>query len=348
MGVLRFPNAVSDIKKFVHTFRTTYNTLGKSNNFGHDDMVRVLINQSLVSSSGAVGQEALRRSTRDDRTRDPLYNQIKMYSELYRMLGWLRPGTDRLHFNFTELSKYIGDPNSNIDSLVSECILCIVFPNPNVITRSGNVTRPFPFLLKIMREIGGRIFRDEMIISALSEENDLKDQALQRQVRLIKKIRGNLEDLENQLRSVSGGLQINTLRNYTRIPIGFIRDQGWAECEWDREIYGKSLTSYVLTKKGWKISNSLDERIDVRAEELIQYNVSERVHFNLLAHYSMLERCGWDTAPILDLMNRFRLGCNEILTNLNINYRGQILYSPYQQSSDEDLLQMKKSLEKYE
>ena len=106
-GVFRFSNAVSDIRKFIATYQQLHHELKGTPNFTHDDATKALISHGLVSSSGAIGDEALRRSTREDRSRDPLYNQHKMYSEIYRMLGWYEPGTARTNFNFPEYGEYL-------------------------------------------------------------------------------------------------------------------------------------------------------------------------------------------------------------------------------------------------
>ena len=101
MGVFRFSNAVSDIRKFIETYKVIYGELKETKNFTHDDATNTLIQHGLVSSSGAIGDEAINRSRRDDRSRDPLYNQLKMYSEIYRMLGWYHPGTKRTTFKIS-------------------------------------------------------------------------------------------------------------------------------------------------------------------------------------------------------------------------------------------------------
>ena len=78
--MFRFSNAVSDISKFIDTYKSLYVDLKDHNDFTHDDATESLISKGLVSSSGAIGNEAMKRSRREDRSRDPLYNQLKMYS----------------------------------------------------------------------------------------------------------------------------------------------------------------------------------------------------------------------------------------------------------------------------
>ncbi|MES2143060.1 MAG: hypothetical protein V4516_01585 [Pseudomonadota bacterium] len=59
------------------------------------DMPRGLQNPLLRDPLSYMGEEAVARSTRADRSRDPLYNQLKMYAELFRTLGWLHPCPQR-------------------------------------------------------------------------------------------------------------------------------------------------------------------------------------------------------------------------------------------------------------
>ena len=50
--------------------------------FTIDDGVAALIRRRMLSSSGAVSGEALRRSTRADRSRDPVFNRVKFLGAL--------------------------------------------------------------------------------------------------------------------------------------------------------------------------------------------------------------------------------------------------------------------------
>ena len=106
-GVFRFSNAVSDIGKFINTYKELYRSLKNRGAFSHDDATETLIYKGLVSSSGAIGKEAIKRSRRKDRSRDSLYNQLKSYSEMYRMLGWYNPASNRSQFLISEFGEYI-------------------------------------------------------------------------------------------------------------------------------------------------------------------------------------------------------------------------------------------------
>lgn len=340
MGILRFPNAVSDIGKFIETFCTIYKALNTNQPFSHDDAVRILIQNGLVSSSGAIGNEALKRSTRDDRTRDPLYNQHKMYSEVYRMLGWYLPGTQRTNFKFSDYSYYINEASSEIKKRIfAECLLSIVFPNPNVENRAGNSLRPFAFLLRLMNAVDGVMCRDEMILAVLTLMDDRKKNALEEQITVIKALRGNYLRLDRAFQSLSqnSGIQTTTLQNYTRFVLGAISYCGWAESSSDKTLYNKSIVFYKLTESGREAVNRLNTLKDIRNEDLAKFTLEERGAFTLLNYFLFLERVDYHDDGIVEIVNRLTALCQPIFKTLNIRERSEILYSPFQQSTSEEI-----------
>jgi hypothetical protein len=83
--MIRFANPGSDISSFIKIYVELYNALKDRYSFGLDDISKTLVEKNLATSCGYMGQEALSRSTRKDRSRDQLYNQSKMYSELFKI-----------------------------------------------------------------------------------------------------------------------------------------------------------------------------------------------------------------------------------------------------------------------
>ena len=81
--MLRFPNPGSTIANFVAVYSAAFKALN-GRVVDLDDNVRAVVAANLATSSGYVGDEAVSRSTREDRSRDPLFNQMKMYAELFR------------------------------------------------------------------------------------------------------------------------------------------------------------------------------------------------------------------------------------------------------------------------
>ena len=340
MGVLRFHNAVSEIGKFIETFCTIYGKLRGANNFDHDDAVKVLIENGLASSSGAIGQEALRRSTRDDRSRDPLYNQHKSYSEAYRMLGWYHPGSQRTNFIFSELAQYVNEATAETKKRIfAECVLNITFPNPHVENRAGNVLRPFSFLLKLMSALGGIMNRDEMILSVLAVMDDRNNDTLEKQKKYVESIRGNQKKLDAELINLAkvNAVQVNTFRNYTRFVLGAISYCDWAVSVTDRTLYKQPILSYKLTEKGFEEANRLNALKDIRNEDLQKYSIIERGSFTLLTHYLFLERVGYPLNAVMPTINKLTTDCSKIFNAFEIAERMQIMYSPFQQSKPEEI-----------
>ena len=344
MGFLRFPNPGSDVKRFAAVLRTIYKNIGESKVFTHDDGVDALIHSGHASSSGAIGKEAIKRSTRDDRSRDPLYNQHKMYSELYRMLGWYEPAAMNTKFKLTDLSYYINLSENDPDferGLVEEGLLGICFPNFLVNNKGGNQLRYFYFLLFMMEQLGGLMYRDEIILSVhtLMDDRPLEN-AIESQVQLVNEIRGNVDNINEAMKGLMtlSGIDINTLKNYTRFPIGALQFSGWAEPVYDRELYGQSLKCYQITDYGRERIKVLRSLKDIRYNDINKYDYEEQVAFTLLSNYVFLKRAGLNIEhdeEINFVLTRAKEHCGTILKAFSIIDTNTILYSPIQQGPQE-------------
>ena len=178
--MLRFANPSSDISGFTRIYQALFEELQANQPFSLDDMSSALVRRRLVTSSGYAGDEALRRSTRVDRSLDPIYNQSKMYSELFRLLGWIHPTPQsQLSFELTWLGAHIANAGHYAKSLVRECVLGIAFPNSVVATKGNYRLRPFALILRTLDALGGMLCRDEMIVGPLSLEDDTDSAAVQ-------------------------------------------------------------------------------------------------------------------------------------------------------------------------
>lgn len=339
MGILRFPNPGSDLPRFISTFAAIYKELQGEENFTHDQTRDAVVRHGMVSSSGAIGLAAVERSFRKDRTRDPMYNQLKMYSELYRMLGWLRPGTQNTNFQFTELSFYVAESAPALQNRIfEECLLSITFPNPLVESLSGNRIRPFSFVLQLSALLDDVIFRDELIVAVYPLKSDRAPSILEQTAASIKKLRENNELLSAK-KALSDKIQIqeNTLENYTRFPLGSIKGLGWYNDRYVKGIYEMPVKGYVMQEAGKEKVNQLNRLVDVRYEDIIGFSEEERAAFTLLAHYIFLERCGLDLEGVVDMMNTLTVQLRPMLDKLGIQIPQEIFYSPTQQSEQYDI-----------
>jgi len=351
-AVLRFPNPGSNFGHLLEFYRAIFDGVEQDLNaeFGLDEMKRIVVAAGLASSSGAVGDEAIRRSTRTDRSRDALYNQIKMYSEVYRMLGVLRPGSQKLLAHTTILGQYVASqqitpPSNLLKRLIQEQLLSIVFPNPNTMNIGIVNLRPFPMILRAAAGSGGYIHRDEIIVCIMSCLDDTIGDSTLNAIEKIAKMRasGRQSNLTVEEFASSLGIQSNSLKNYTRFPLGVLKSPltGWADVELfsrSESPYGKASNFYRLSEYGMRTSVELEHRPDIRHHMIGKSSLNERGAFTLLTSWRMLERCGveMDSDAIRDI-DAATQNCSRLLNNLDIGDATETLYSPFQQASDQEI-----------
>ncbi|MFC2090802.1 hypothetical protein ACFLT1_08495 [Bacteroidota bacterium] len=342
MGVFRFANAVSDMGKFINTYKVIYKNLKDASDFNHDDARDVLIRHSLVSSSGAIGQEAVNRSVRDDRSLDPLYNQVKMYSEVFRMLGWYKPSISRGDFSFTHLSEYVAEADINLSKKLFEfSVKHIVAPNPLVEIKGGNLLRPFPFILKLMHHSDGVLTRDEMIVTILNCQSDREESYFEAALEKVSSLRKNYSRIGEALNEImiSNKISKPTLENYTRFPLGTLKYLNWANPARSREIYpNKTVNGYFITDYGIEQSERIQSKVDIRHDEILRFDISIRAAFTLLMLYRNLEELEYDLGDdLLDCLKKLDVQCAPLLDKFGIRNSRDILYSPIQESSFEEI-----------
>jgi len=310
-------------------------------------MTEVMTEHFQASSRGAVGATARSRSTEIDRSRDPLYNQLKMYSEVYRMLGWLRPAGRRLEFTTTILGDQVavdfwGRPDL-LYGLIRQCLLSITFPNPLTNNVGVSNQRPFRWLLSLAAELGGLITRHEMIVGMLAVTDDLRGGALEEAAERILALRGNGRSvLETAVEAyaLDSKIQVTTLENYTRLPVGVLKSTeiGWATSVRAVGLYDKPIDALELSGLGSATAEWVANAIDVREADLEGFTLEERAYFANFGHYAMLLRAGLDPSEVDDELRHAEAGCAKVLNELGIELPGDFLYSPVQQASDEVLV----------
>lgn len=322
--MIRFPNPGSTIDNMLHIYKVLYKNLIDNGPFSLDDMSQAMVKALLASSSGQIGEQALSASTREDRSRDPLYNQSKMYAEIFRALGWVSSNDgSALSFGFSLLGKYAAE-SENIRPLFEESILGIVYPNDVLETKNGIESRPFVSILSAIEKLNGYIYRDEMIIGPMSYGDQIGKLASTLEEILM--IRPNFERLQKRLSDASKslGIQENTMQNYTRFPISVLEYCGWVTKERVKGIYSKSLVMMKITEKGKETLNAVRSMTDIRKAEFESRNARLQKALANMGFYGMLDRSGYDVDKIRDMINGYR----EQLTANGIS--GNVLFSPYQ------------------
>lgn len=344
-SVFRFSNAVSDIDRFISTYkRLYYYFIDKSNRgeyFNHEEAAAFLARQGLASSLGAIGEEALLRSTRPDKSRDPLYNQHKSYSEIFRMLGWYEAGSMQTNFKLSEYGEYIAETNDPdiLKQLFSLNVLHIVSPNPSTTVRGGNVLRPFPMILKLMYLLDDKISRDELIIGVLACKNDKEVDVLQKTARHIRAIRaeglGALRRGISQLMTENHLSSYATLGNYTRFPISALKWTNWAVSRNDKTIYGHRPIKFLhLTELGKEQAEALMNIPDIRLSDIQQYDEKTKASFVVLSNLQKLAKIGFDLGEYFDCLSDLQANCRTLLSNFRIT-DDDYLFFGYQEAPKE-------------
>lgn len=336
--MLRFPNPGSTIENFVSVYGAAFERLN-GRTVDLYDIVAAVVSANLATSSGHMGQEAVARSTRADRSRDPLYNQLKMYAELFRTLGWLHPTPQSaLNFTFTLLGEQVVAAGRDFGPLLEECVLGIVYPTPILAVKGDFDLRPFAFILRVMAACDGHLSRDEMIVGPLSAASDRGQDNLDAVVAIIEAARESAADTEKAVAAVSAArkIQVNTLQNYTRWPIALLRDLGWAAREPARFRDGRKYGALHLTDKGQALADRVGASVDLRVDDAGQLTAEERRALAVVAHFRMLERTDFDTAPVAERIAEAEAIAAPVFERLDADGRN-LLFSPFQSLSLDDI-----------
>ena len=361
--MIRFPNPGSDIDNFVAVYNAAFDQL-YGQLFDLDALVAAVVTENLATSSGYMGEAAIARSTRPDRSRDPLYNQLKMYSEIFRALGWIHPTEQSaLNFTFTLLGRQVVAAGQYYRRLLEETVLGITYPSQVLAVKGSHVQRPFAFLMLTMSACGNCLSRDEMIVGPLSAESDQGDNAIADMTALVQRVRQGPGEIKAALDAVAieQGVQVNTLKNYTRWPIAVMRDLGWTQKgirQYDRG--GKSFEVHELTGKGREIVDWVLGATDLRLEQIepardsegqmplldplgsnsdedAKLSIAEMTAVSIHAHYQMLERSGFDLESVRPILEEQEPLLNSALAKLNVQRDRPLLFSPYQSLSISDV-----------
>ena len=361
--MLRFPNPGSDIANFVAVFNAAFEQLN-GQVFDLDSMVDAVVRENLATSSGYMGSEAIARSTRTDRSRDPLYNQLKMYSELFRALGWIHPTEQSaLNFSFTLLGRQVIAAGQHYKPLMEESVLGIAYPTHILGVRGNHVQRPFAFLLLTMLACEDAISRDEMIVGPFSAQSDRSDSAVAQVSALVQKLRDEPQAIKTALTQVASqeGVQVNTLKNYTRWPIAVMRDLGWTQKGKLKFRQGtRSFEVHRLTDRGKQIAEWVREASDLRLDQVEVRSVEEgqaslfdqmgqdhgeenrlsseeMAAVSVYAHYRMLGRAGFELESVEPMLSGQAEVLSQAIAKLGLPPDRPLLFSPYQSLSIMDI-----------
>lgn len=324
--MLRIPNPISNLKEVVKIYCDIFPILKSYKDFELDNVSKALIETSNVTSQGAIGVEALERSTRADRSRDPIYNQSKALCELYRLLGWLQSTTAQTKFIVTYLGEALVNAQ-NKDIVVEECLLGLAYPNECVEVKSDSNLRPFKSILYYLNK-NDSISRDEILYGVLNLDNDEQLEILEKYSNEMIEFRKVKNSLKNKLIKMGEEANVKynpSWTNYTRFPISAIK---WAR------FAVKKKNTFVSTQEAKSKYNELKNYQDFRLNDFNELKPDEKKHLIIYSHYNMLQRFKLETDE-----NKVR-DSYRFLVDRKIIKNENILFSPFQLLSYETLKEL--------
>ena len=145
-------------------------------------------------------------------------------------------------------------------------------------------------------------------------------------------IKEALEKLKGEL-----GIQINTLKNYTRWPLAIMRDLRWTEK--DREGYRRSYKTFEihrLTPLGKERARNLEHSVDLRVDQVERLPFDQKRALSRHAHFAMMERAGFDVTSVEGELRQLEGTLREALHALGVVQDRPVLFSPFQSLSIAD------------
>ncbi len=332
--MLRFPNPGSDIDSFIRIYQELFEALREHSSFNLDDMSSVLVERNLATSSGYMGQQALQRSYNADRSRDRLYNQSKMYSELYKVLGWIHPFPgSALTFRFTYLGAHVVAARRDPAAIFRESILGIAYPNAVLNVKGEYTLRPFTTILRTIGELDGLLCRDEMIVGPLCLEDDTDAEQFDAMIDELRSLREDWSHLQAKLRAIARDRNITTttMENYTRFPLAVMKWLKWTDSQRRTDVYGRSIPFLVLTADGRHIIQEIKAYRDVRGADIQAIDDETKAAVVRIGFYQMLDRAGFEIDTVRDQLTR---NLNHAAAFLGDASR-PLLFSPFQELDPE-------------
>lgn len=325
--MIRFRNPACDLHGMIKIFSAVYAYLKERETFGIHDMTQAIVGANLMSSSGYTGKKALELGANTDKRLDKTYNNSKMFSEWFRLLGWIASvSSSALEFRFTYLGIHAATAAGYPDALLEECLLGINNPNVALRVKYTEPVRFFRCLLRTMLRMDGKLCRDEMILGPMCAD-DRSEETFSAMIDNLQSIRGNRMALDAAFQTLCGTLHMkeSSVRNCTRFPISALRYCGWAEEYQDHMTYsGSSIKFFALTEYGKQRAEELEQVTDLRLSDVIRQSTEVQEALIRQGFYQMMARAGFDIAAYGEQAEQDALLCGSILA-------GRPLYfSPYQ------------------
>ena len=328
--MIRFRNPISDMNILIENFKKMYVEFSEMDYFDLDNIAEFFAREQLASSSGYIGDEALKRSyaIKDD-SRKSMKMQAKSYSELFRLLGWITSEDKALNFSFTYLGAHIALSGDGAKDLFEQCLLGVEYPNHILDVKFDDVNKPFVNMLIFAYKLDGFIHRDEILLGPMNLANGYSKKELDEKIDYLKGIRQarSIRVLEDEIQKLAdyNSMQTNSVRNLTRFVISALEFTGWFKKQ-TLKIYGKSSPFLVLTNKGTKTVESILSSMVLSGNDIDIEQESSKELVELALLY-MFKRANFDVDNELAFYH----------SRMGKSYPKEILFSPYQFFSGKEL-----------
>jgi hypothetical protein len=207
-----------------------------------------------------------------------------------------------------------------------------VYPNELVQIKGQERVRPFAAIIRAAHLLDGCISRDEIIVGPLSLSDDRDQSVFEAMIDQLRALRGKKEGAKREKDRLASrlGVQENTLRNYTRFPLGAMR---WAQ--WTSESSSGGVVYEHLTESGKAIATWLNRASDIRANGLATLPPGSADAMIRLGALAQFDRGGL-VVPSEDVASAERSAA-PALTALGLSGGAPLLLTPFQEMPPERL-----------
>lgn len=324
--MIRFRNPGTQYATHIHIIKQLYSRVGAQDFFTLEDMAIAITQAKLMTAYGYSGDEAIKLSKTEQESMNSTLMNVKMYAELFRMLGWIAPYNENSSYPlvFTYIGLHIALSENDCHGLYEQSVLGINNPtqfNDNM--RYNEQTRFFKCALRTLIDLDGIMYKHELCLGPMNIDDE-DENAYQTMLQRIRTLRGNQKRLKDAFAALAASLNMSTtsVDNSTRTPVGLMKNCGWIESVDSKTLYGRSMTCIRITPHGRAMYETLRNMYDLRLEEYERFESPVQDALIRLGTYSMLDRAGYDVSEVQEIMQADRRICANILDGK------ELLFSP--------------------
>lgn len=315
--MIRFRNPGTQYSTQVQVIKQLYAALRDQAYFTLEDMAVVIAQGRLMTAYGYAGDDALRLSNTDQESMNSALMNAKMYAEVFRMLGWVTPYSEKSSYPlvFTYIGIHVALSTGDCSKLYEQCVLGI--NNPTQLTdkmRYDEKVRFFKCALRSFIDLDGIMYKHELCLGPMSI-NDEDEKAYRKMIQYIKALRGDYKRLKTAFEDLAKSLGMKTtpVDNCTRLPIAFMKSCNWVESVQNKSLYGKSMSCLQITEHGIETYESIKDMYDLRLDQYVDLDVHTQHSMIRLGTYSMLLRAGYDMSSVKETMDADAVQCETVL-----------------------------------